>query len=302
MATVQAQRFTGNPTLQACVDGQHRMLAGEPDAVAVRKLQSALSDLGYPVRGGIDGIFAGGTGDAVVAFKTDEDLQPTDPVAARGTIGRLDAYFQHEVTDPDFPDPSADGLEDLTLEAMDLAVSWVDAAVDALRQFPSAEEHPTDPVWAAFDDRLQRNFHVARSSMGRERAIDNAILPLYDQAVRALDSSAPIFAITELDQAGFAAAFPGTDYVTALERVGSRLFITPAFRNALTADERAESMIRFAAGLDGRINLFAVPGSPRFANLPGDQGIANTMAYAAFAFETATGTAAPFHGHSRWSI
>ncbi|MEJ2851865.1 MULTISPECIES: peptidoglycan-binding domain-containing protein [unclassified Saccharothrix] len=51
-------------------------------------LQEALADLGHEV----DGIFGANTDTAVSAFKSDEGPAPTDPVAARGTMRRLDSY------------------------------------------------------------------------------------------------------------------------------------------------------------------------------------------------------------------
>src|SRR5215207_1671414 len=129
---LQSQRFLSNATLEACVSSGHRMLQGESDHDAVRRLQAALSDLGYHVEGGIDGDFGGGTGNAVVAFKTDEGLTPNDPVASTGTIGRLDRYFAHEIADPDFPDPAVGGLVDLTHARMNEAVRWTTIAIDGL--------------------------------------------------------------------------------------------------------------------------------------------------------------------------
>ncbi len=296
---LQAQRFAGNQTLINCVDGvpPHRMLAGEPDHDAVRRLQHALADLGYEVPGGADGVFGGDTGTAVVAFKTDEQLVPTDPVAARGTIGRLDAYFAHELADPDSADPSTDGLVDLTNESMEVAVRWIISAIDALNQFVVGEEHPEDPVWVDYSSRLRRNFHVTTA----DAATDNAILPLFHQAKRALASPNPFFVITALDRRSWLERWPGEDYHVAAQGVGSELYITPPFRNALEPEERAATLIRYAVGIDSAISLFAVPGSARFANLR-ERAMLNRMAYAAFAFETVSGNDPPFHGNYRWSL
>lgn len=274
------------------------MHAGEPDAEAVRRLQGALLDLGYDVVGGEDGQFGGGTGDAVVAFKTEEGLFPNDPVASTGTIGRLDAYFAHEAADPDSPDPSRDGLSELVETAMRTGVEQITAAIDALNRVPSGEEHFDDPVWIDFNQKLERNFHVHQSELGRERAIDEVILPAFHGAKRALDL--PFFTIQSETREGYRATFPNEDYRDLVEHLGGQIFVMPPFRNALTDEQRVAVLIRLGVGLDGRIRLFAVPGSPRYLNLGGD-GVANKMAYAAFAFEIVHAAAfVPFHARYRW--
>lgn len=90
---LRSARFAGDPVLEACVLGTHRMMAPERGR-AVLKVQSALIDLGFSVgAAGADGIFGDGTGGAVVAFKVREGLVPSDPVVGVGTMGRLDALF-----------------------------------------------------------------------------------------------------------------------------------------------------------------------------------------------------------------
>ena len=71
---LQAQRFAGVATLEACASGAHRLMAGDPDAVAVTRVQDALADLGYLSVDEVDGIFGERTGHAVTRFKTDSGL------------------------------------------------------------------------------------------------------------------------------------------------------------------------------------------------------------------------------------
>jgi peptidoglycan hydrolase-like protein with peptidoglycan-binding domain len=84
-------RFAGDPVLEACLAGEHRMMAPETGP-AVAKVQQALIDVGFPLPvHGADGTFSGETGTAVTAYKTDRQLFPNDPVVGRGTMASLDA-------------------------------------------------------------------------------------------------------------------------------------------------------------------------------------------------------------------
>jgi hypothetical protein len=90
---LRATRFAGDPVLEACLGGTHRMMAPE-EGIAVVKVQAALIDLGFALpMFGADGKFGDETGQAVTAFKTREQLSPNDPVVGPGTMGRLDAFF-----------------------------------------------------------------------------------------------------------------------------------------------------------------------------------------------------------------
>ncbi|MEA2686925.1 MAG: hypothetical protein QOE93_2120, partial [Actinomycetota bacterium] len=83
-------RFAGDPVLEACLAGEHRMLAPETGP-AVMKVQQALIDLGFalPLHGA-DGTFQEETGSAVVAYKTARDIFPNDPVVGPKTMASLD--------------------------------------------------------------------------------------------------------------------------------------------------------------------------------------------------------------------
>ncbi len=84
-------RFAGDPVLEACLAGGHRMMAPETGP-AVVKIQQALLDLGLalPVHGA-DATFSDETGAAVTAYKTDRGIFPNDPVVGPKTMASLDA-------------------------------------------------------------------------------------------------------------------------------------------------------------------------------------------------------------------
>jgi hypothetical protein len=84
-------RFHGDPVLEACFDGEHRIMAGE-SGPAVQKIQQALMDLGFALPTfGADGIFGDETGTAVAQFKTNRAIFPNDPIVGPNTMALLDA-------------------------------------------------------------------------------------------------------------------------------------------------------------------------------------------------------------------
>jgi len=89
-------RFKGDPVLDACLDGTHRMLAPETGE-AVRKVQQALLDLGFqlPVFGA-DNTFGSETAAAVTEFKIAQGIEPSDGVVGPKTMAALDALFADE--------------------------------------------------------------------------------------------------------------------------------------------------------------------------------------------------------------
>jgi len=90
---LRSPRFAGEPILEQCLAGTHRMLSPEKGR-AVMKVQAALLDLGFSLpMFGADAAFGGETGDAVTAFKTDQGIFPNDPVVGQQTMARLDAIF-----------------------------------------------------------------------------------------------------------------------------------------------------------------------------------------------------------------
>jgi hypothetical protein len=97
MPTLQSPRFAGDPILEACLNGQHRMLAPQIGE-AVKKVQRALRDLGFPLpltfaRGDADGQYGDETARAVSRFKRDNNIEPSDGVVGRKTMAALDGLF-----------------------------------------------------------------------------------------------------------------------------------------------------------------------------------------------------------------
>ena len=87
---LRGPRFAGDPVLEECFAGRHRMLEPE-QGLPVKRVQAALLELGRPVgTAGADGIFGRDTGQAVVAYKQSKGLVPDDPVVGPGTVAALD--------------------------------------------------------------------------------------------------------------------------------------------------------------------------------------------------------------------
>lgn len=87
---LQSARLNSDLVLENCLDGTHRMLAGE-EGLPVMRVQSALLDLGHSLGPkGADGTFGPETGAAVIAYKTKKGLVPNDPVVGPGTTLALD--------------------------------------------------------------------------------------------------------------------------------------------------------------------------------------------------------------------
>ena len=104
-------RFAGEPVLEACLAGEHRMLAPETGP-AVAKVQQALIDLGFaPSLHGADGSFGDETGAAVVAYKSDRAIFPNDPVVGPRTMLSLDA-------EPDLLPPASPDARVVQAEAL----------------------------------------------------------------------------------------------------------------------------------------------------------------------------------------
>jgi peptidoglycan hydrolase-like protein with peptidoglycan-binding domain len=93
----RALRFQRCPRLQAAADNKPALRIGET-SVAVKILQQALLDLGYPMpistrrAGRPDGIFGDETQATVTAFQQTQGLS-ADGVAGRHTLHRLDVLF-----------------------------------------------------------------------------------------------------------------------------------------------------------------------------------------------------------------
>ena len=99
---LQSARFSGDPVLERCLAGTHRMFALEEN-LSVMRVQEALRRLDFDP-GQLDGIFGAATGAAVSSFKEAHGLSPSDPVVGVGTSGKLDSLLLHNPPslDPDF--------------------------------------------------------------------------------------------------------------------------------------------------------------------------------------------------------
>lgn len=102
--SLRSARFAGDPVLNECLAGRHRVQAGE-EGLHVMRVQQALLDLGRDVGpSGADGIFGPDTGVAVTTYKTVKGLIPNDPVVGPGTARALDddLFFDPPYLDPTF--------------------------------------------------------------------------------------------------------------------------------------------------------------------------------------------------------
>lgn len=87
---LRCPRFSGDPTLEACLAGTQKMR--QPDrGLGVKRVQEGLMALDRSVGpAGADGKFGPDTAAAVSAYKADRALPFTDPVVGTGTITALD--------------------------------------------------------------------------------------------------------------------------------------------------------------------------------------------------------------------
>jgi peptidoglycan hydrolase-like protein with peptidoglycan-binding domain/LysM repeat protein len=85
-----SRRFIGQPTLEACGAAKHRMLRGESDFEAVKKVQETLVEAGIPTE--VTGIYSENTKRAVAKFKREHNPQivPSDGVVGPKTSHALD--------------------------------------------------------------------------------------------------------------------------------------------------------------------------------------------------------------------
>ena len=200
-----AQRFAGSSTLQKCVTSGHRVLAGEPDKDAVRRIQASLGNVGYPC-GAIDGGFGNDTGTAVSAFKRDMALSPTDPVVGIGTMTTLDGLFDWEPAAPDLPEPSTNGLVALAEDTIvDVLVPWLQTTVQALAIGLDGLPHPGDPGWVSAQGALDRNFRLDLQPAAR-LANTRDIHAVLDACLRLLDPGGFLF-FEAMDRPEFAAHY-----------------------------------------------------------------------------------------------
>lgn len=99
---LRCPRFSGDPVLEECFAGRHRMLFGE-DGLPVKRVQRALIDLGFSIPDGDTGFFGPQTQAVVTDYKQRKGLSPSDPVVGPGTAKALDDDF---FVDPPELDPT----------------------------------------------------------------------------------------------------------------------------------------------------------------------------------------------------
>jgi peptidoglycan hydrolase-like protein with peptidoglycan-binding domain len=140
MATLQSSRFAGDPVLEACLNGLHRMLAPETGE-AVKKVQRALRDLGFPLplsfaTGDADGQYGNETAQAVSAFKRKNGIEPSDGVVGPKTMAALDSLFRTFPPSPPPTPPLVIPMFGKALAELDkpLATSKARAAVSAIQR------------------------------------------------------------------------------------------------------------------------------------------------------------------------
>lgn len=98
---MRSARLSGDPVLDKCHAGAHRMMQPEQN-LSVMRVQAGLRELGF-FDADLDGIFGPLTGEAVSNFKEFHGLSPTDPVVGAGTSGALDEDL---FSDPPSLDPA----------------------------------------------------------------------------------------------------------------------------------------------------------------------------------------------------
>jgi hypothetical protein len=98
---LNSARLSGDPVLESCLAGTHRMRAPEEN-LSVMRVQEALGAVGF-APGPLDGIFGDTTATAVSAFKEARGLRPFDPVVGQGTSGQFDSEV---FVDPPSLDPA----------------------------------------------------------------------------------------------------------------------------------------------------------------------------------------------------
>lgn len=89
---LNAARFAGDPVLEACFDNE-RVLTTGSSGEAVRKIQQALIDAGFPLpKFGVDGMFGSETGAALRAFQAGAGIK-IDGIVGPETMQSFDARF-----------------------------------------------------------------------------------------------------------------------------------------------------------------------------------------------------------------
>jgi peptidoglycan hydrolase-like protein with peptidoglycan-binding domain len=154
-------RFSGDEVLEGCYDGEKaRYLRFGSKGEAVKKIQQALIDLGYPLpistqkTGEPDGILGSETKKAIEQFQTDQKLTWSDGVIGGESMSRLDQLLGSKPT-PKKEEPEIDATE----EAMGKRVA---DDMDAANKGPSSADegiHYARNYREAFPDRWKDDYY-----------------------------------------------------------------------------------------------------------------------------------------------
>lgn len=102
---LSAVRFAGDPVLEACFDNERTLKVGATGE-AVRKIQQALIDAGFPLpKFGVDGIFGGETNAALRAFQGSASIK-VDGIVGPETMQAFDTRFAGTPPGPTPPGPT----------------------------------------------------------------------------------------------------------------------------------------------------------------------------------------------------
>ena len=88
--TLLAAHWAANARVQRAANNLPPLRTGDPDKVAVKLLQEALIQNGFPMKAGADGAFGPQTASAVIAAEKHFGFKPDAGVAGREVIGALD--------------------------------------------------------------------------------------------------------------------------------------------------------------------------------------------------------------------
>ena len=105
--TLTADRWKQNRRLQQASDDKPAMRRGEPNREAVKLLQQALIDCGFPIADGATGNYLSETAAAVRAVEQKFNLSRDDGVAGREVLSALDALLGATPPNPAPPAPPA---------------------------------------------------------------------------------------------------------------------------------------------------------------------------------------------------
>lgn len=157
---LNSPRFKGDSILEACYDDKARLTRGA-QGESVRKIQQALSELGYDLGpANVDGIYGNFTWNAVKQFKSDQKLgwEWMGDVGP-GTMGRLDEIFKSPFPDLERP-PKLEVCQALPGEETFMS-STLGTAVTTRASCANADNNPQ---WLLDDRGISSGFTVIRSN------------------------------------------------------------------------------------------------------------------------------------------